>query len=120
MSKADHGRTIICTGAMLAVVATGLFGCAGSADHDILATYEAKDSTLDCVGLKQEILKAQDVINAVEEDREDISGADVIDGVLYFPFNLIAKSSNYKNAVEAAAGRIERLEELRKERDCPE
>ncbi len=42
----------------------------------------------------------------------------MIDGILWFPFNLIAKNSNYKNALEAANGRILRLTELEKERSC--
>ena len=119
MLNANYRRPRHVAGLIL-VLATGLTGCAGSADHDVLATHEARDSSLDCEGLKHEIWKAQSVIDAVNKDREDVSGADVIDGVLYFPFNLIAKSSNYEKALEAAGARIERLESLQKERDCSE
>ena len=105
---------------LILLLAVGLTGCAGSANHDVLATHEASDSALDCEGLKHEAWKAQSVIDAVNKDRDDVSGADIIDGVLYFPFNLIAKSSNYEKAVEAAGARIERLEALLKERDCSE
>ena len=105
---------------LILVLAIGLTGCAGSANHNVLATHEAKDNSLDCEGLKHEMWKAQSVIDAVNKDREDISGADILDGVLYFPFNLIAKSSNYEKALEAAGARIERLESLQEERDCPE
>ena len=62
--------------------------------------------------------KAQDIIDAVKRDREDLSGKDVLDGVLWFPFNLIAKSGNYREATEAASARISKLEQLKKQKDC--
>ena len=39
-----------------------------------------------------------------------------MDGLLYFPFNMIAKSQNYKNSLSAADKRIERLEN--DDKDC--
>ena len=91
-------------------------GCAGSASHDVLAEYEAKDSSLSCTQIAIEMYKAQEVIDAVAKDRGDLSGKDVVDGILWFPFNLIAKSGNYKKATEAAGKRIGRLEALKKEK----
>ena len=93
-------------------------GCAGSASHKVLTANEKNDSKLDCQGLDREIVKAQAVIDGVNKDKEDISGADVIDGVLWFPFNLIAKNNNYNNALEAADKRIARLNEIKKEKNC--
>lgn len=100
------------------IVSLIITGCAGSANHDVLSEYEEKDSDLSCVEIAVEISKAQDVIDAIKQDREDLSGKDVLDGVLWFPFNLIAKSGNYKNATEAAGKRIARLENLKKEKEC--
>ena len=93
-------------------------GCAGSANHKVMTENEAKDFDLECGEINSEMAKAQDVINAVNEDKSDINGADVIDGILWFPFNLIAKSSNYNNALKAADKRIARLTELKKEKGC--
>ncbi|MBI2969391.1 MAG: hypothetical protein HYY36_01455 [Gammaproteobacteria bacterium] len=95
-----------------------MYGCAGSASHKVLTSYEQNDVNLDCAEIDTEIAKAQDVIDAVNQDKEDISGKDVIDGLLWFPFNLIAKSSNYDKALEAADGRMERLTELKNEKGC--
>jgi len=63
-------------------------------------------------------MKAQIVIDGVNKDKEDFSGADIIDGLLWFPFNLIAKDSNYTEALAAGDKRISRLTELRKEKNC--
>ncbi|MBI2994060.1 MAG: hypothetical protein HYY48_07795 [Gammaproteobacteria bacterium] len=95
-----------------------LCGCAGSATHKVLTSYEENDVNLSCAEIDAEIAKAQDVIDAVNQDKEDISGKDVIDGLLWFPFNLIAKSSNYNTALKAADGRVERLTALKQEKDC--
>lgn len=95
-----------------------LYGCAGSASHKVLTSYEQNDVNLGCEEIDTEIFKAQDVIDAVNQDKEDISGKDVIDGLLWFPFNLIAKSSNYNRALEAADARIERLTQLKNDKDC--
>lgn len=95
-----------------------LSGCAGSARHDVLADYEANDVNLSCEELAVEKGKAQDVLDEVEKDREAIDGRDLTDGILWFPFNLIAKSSNYKDATAAASARIERLEALEKDKSC--
>ena len=41
-----------------------------------------------------------------------------MDGILYFPFNLIAKNSNYNNALTAANQRIISLNELKRQKGC--
>ena len=95
-----------------------LIGCAGSASHDVVSAYQAGDTNLSCGEIDQEIVRAQVVIEEVNEDKSGLSGPDVIDGLLYFPFNLAAKSQNYKNSLSAADKRIERLENLKDEKGC--
>jgi hypothetical protein len=102
------------------IAAIFLSGCAGSATHDVLTAYEADDMNLTCAEIDEEASKAQDVIDAVNQDKDDISGKDVIDAVLWFPFNLIAKSQNYSSALDAADGRIERMTQLKSEKGCVE
>ena len=95
-----------------------LTGCAGSATHQVVSAYQASDDVLSCSDIDSEIIKTQAVIDAINKDKEDISGADVVDTVLWFPFNLLAKSQNYQESLNAADRRIARLHELRKERGC--
>ena len=95
-----------------------LFGCAGSATHDVVSAYQSKDSVLTCSEIDKEIVLAQVIIDGINEDKSGISGADIMDGLLYFPFNMIAKSQNYKNSLSAADKRIERLENLKIDEDC--
>ena len=97
-----------------------LFGCAGSATHDVVSAYQSKDRTLTCSEIDKEIVRAQVIIDGINEDKSGISGADIMDGLLYFPFNMIAKSQNYKNSLSAADKRIERLENLKIDKDCKE
>ena len=92
--------------------------CAGSAEHQVVSAHRSGDSNLDCRGIDGEIVRAQVIIDGVNQDKSGMSGADWIDGILWFPFNLIAKSNNYKNATQAADRRIERLETLKKEKSC--
>jgi len=54
----------------------------------------------------------------VNKDKDDISGADVVDGLLWFPFNLIAKSENYRQSLAAADKRIANLQEMQKQNQC--
>ena len=61
-------------------------GCAGSATHDVVTAYQANDGSLSCSQIKSEMMKAQFVIDGVNRDKEDWTGADVIDGLLLFPF----------------------------------
>ena len=95
-----------------------LAGCAGSASHEILTENKAGDDRLNCEQLDSEIVKAQVVIDGVKQDQNDVSGKDVVDGVLWFPFNLIAKNDNYKNSLDAADKRIARLSDVKKEKGC--
>ncbi len=97
-----------------------LFGCAGSATHDVVSAYQSKDSALTCSEIDKEIVLAQVIIDGINEDKSGISGADIMDGLLYFPFNMIAKNQNYKNSLSAADKRIERLENLKIDKDCKE
>ncbi len=94
-------------------------GCAGSATHDVVSTHQANDDALSCREINSEMTKAQMVIDGVNKDKEDLTAADITDGILWFPFNLIAKHGNYKSAIEAADRRITHLSDLRKERNCP-
>jgi DNA-binding HxlR family transcriptional regulator len=41
-----------------------------------------------------------------------------MDGILWFPFNLIAKESNYDNALNAANQRILAMRQLKTEKKC--
>ncbi len=93
-------------------------GCAGSATHDVVSAYQASDSDLSCDQIKSEMMKAQIVIDGVNKDKEDWTAADVADGILWFPFNLIAKSANYSEALAAGSQRIARLTTLGKEKNC--
>ena len=95
-----------------------LAGCAGSANHPVLTEFEASDHLIGCEGIQDELNKAQEVIDDVMQDKTDMTVQDVTDGLLWFPFNLIAKSSNYKSSLDAASKRIARLEALQKEKGC--
>lgn len=96
-----------------------LIGCAGSASHKVVKTDPVQDQNLSCDQADAEIARSQAVINGVNEDKSDVSGSDVMDGLLWFPFNLIAKSSNYNNALTAANQRIISLKTLKQEKGCP-
>ena len=74
--------------------------CAGSAQHEVVSANRAGDARLNCKELDAEIVRAQVIIDGVNQDKQGISGADWVDGILWFPFNLIAKSQNYKNATQ--------------------
>ena len=95
-----------------------LINCAGSATHDVVSAHKAGDTDLTCKELDQEIVRAQVIIDGVEKDKSGMSGADILDGLLWFPFNLIAKSQNYKNSLNAADRRIERVEQLKVDKGC--
>lgn len=93
-------------------------GCAGSAAHKVVTANQAGDQKLTCEHLDQEIIKVQVIIDNVNKDKDDISGADVVDGILWFPFNLVAKHANYNDALEAADRRIAKLNELKERNGC--
>ena len=93
-------------------------GCAGSATHKVVSANQYGDIDLSCKEIESELIKAQVIIDDVDKDKEDMTGADVVDGILWFPFNLIAKSENYRDAIDAADQRIARLNKLKKEKNC--
>ena len=95
-----------------------LINCAGSAQHDVVSAHKAGDTDMTCKELDSEIVRAQVIIDGVEKDKSGMSGADILDGLLWFPFNLIAKSQNYKNALNSADRRIERIEKLKAHKGC--
>ena len=95
-----------------------LINCAGSAQHDVVSAHKSGDTDLTCKQLDQEIVRAQVIIDGVEKDKSGMSGADILDGLLWFPFNLIAKSQNYKNSLNSADRRIERVEQLKVDKGC--
>ena len=95
-----------------------LINCAGSAQHDVVSAHKAGDTDMTCKELDSEIVRAQVIIDGVEKDKSGMSGADILDGLLWFPFNLIAKSQNYKNALNSADRRIERVEQLKVDKGC--
>ena len=105
---------------LIASVVCGLLfvGCAGSASHKVVTANQADDPSLTCHEIDNEIRKAQSIIDEVNKDKEDLSGKDVVDGILWFPFNLIAKHENYSSALEAADRRIEKLNGIKKEKQC--
>jgi len=95
-----------------------LAGCAGSATHQVVTAHQSDDELLSCPQIDTEIIKAQVIIDGVNQDKDDMTGSDVVDGLLWFPFNLIAKSSNYSNALEAADERISNLQTLKDKKSC--
>jgi hypothetical protein len=105
---------------LLVAFVTILSGCAGSASHKVVANDPTVDLNLSCQQAEAEIMRAQSIINGVNDDKADVSGADVMDGILWFPFNLIAKESNYNNALNAANQRVLFMRQLKKDKNCPE
>ncbi len=95
-----------------------LVGCAGSANHKALSEHSDRDSKRSCHQLQSELTRAETILDEIEQDKQDINAADVVDGLFWFPFNLLVKIENYDRATEAAYRRIERLENLRTERGC--
>jgi hypothetical protein len=95
-----------------------IYGCAGSAQHKVVSANQSGDRDMTCKQLDAEIVKAQVIIDGVNQDKNDVSGADWVDGILWFPFNLIAKQQNYKNALQAADRRIENLERIKEKKNC--
>jgi hypothetical protein len=106
---------------MILAISTLFFvGCAGSASHKVVMNDLPQDQNLSCPQADAEILRAQSIISGVNDDKAEISGADFMDGILWFPFNLIAKESNYNNALSAANQRIMIMRQLKQDKNCPE
>lgn len=97
-----------------------LGGCAGSASHEVVTAHNATDDAMTCQQLTAEQVRVQAIINAVNQDKNDVTGKDMLDGLLWFPFNLIAKDSNYKSSLNAANTRLTRIDSLRKDKSCSE
>lgn len=97
-----------------------LGGCAGSANHEVVAAYNASDELMNCQQLTAEQVRVQAIVNAVNQDKNDVTGKDMLDGLMWFPFNLIAKDSNYKSSLNAANARLTRIDSLRKDKSCSE
>jgi|TARA_B100001093_G_C26577298_1_gene905598 hypothetical protein len=95
-----------------------VYGCAGSAQHKVVSANQSGDRDKTCKQLDAEIVRAQVIIDGVNQDKNDVNGADWVDGILWFPFNLIAKQQNYKNALQSADRRIENLERIKDKKGC--
>ena len=95
-----------------------LTGCANSASHEVITQTKLSDNGLSCSQIRMEIKKAESIIDSVNQDKADMTGADVVDGLLWFPFNMIAKQANYSDAVKAANARIDYLNSLAQENKC--
>mgnify|MGYP003304642655 FL=1 len=54
-----------------------------------MSANQAGDRNLSCSELDGEIVRAQVIIDGVNEDKSGISGADWVDGILWFPFNFL-------------------------------
>ena len=107
-------KRIFCLLSLLLIVSA----CAGSAQHQVVSANQSGDRDKSCKQLDAEIVRAQVIIDGVNQDKNDVSGKDWVDGILWFPFNLIAKSQNYKNALQAADRRIENLERIKEKKGC--
>ena len=94
------------------------YGCASSASHEVVKSTGSNDELLSCADIDREIQRVNSIIAGVETDKKDMTGADVIDGVLWFPFNVIAKQANYSSASKAAHARIETLTALKGRKEC--
>ncbi len=102
----------------LLIISIIVASCAGSAQHEVVSANRAGDARLDCRELDAEIVRAQVIIDGVTQDKQGIDGADWVDGILWFPFNLIAKNQNYKNATQAADRRIATLQNYKDKKGC--
>ena len=89
-----------------------LFGCA-SQSHQVINAYKHGDENMSCDAIQNEIARAEIIIESVVKDKSNISGAEVIDTVLWGPFSAVARNQNYKAALEAANKRLERLKILK-------
>ena len=92
--------------------------CANSADHEVVTKTSSTDSLLSCSEIKSETFRVQAIKDGVQKDKDDMTGSDVVDGLLWFPFNVLVKHSNYSNANEAADARLANLKILSNEKDC--
>lgn len=105
---------------ILATIAITLLlsACANSASHEVVKVTSPSDAYLDCKDIRVAKANMNQIIDGVEQDKKDMTGADVVDGILWFPFNVIAKQANYTNSKKAATARLEHLTVLEHENGC--
>ena len=99
-------------------LATLVAGCANSASHEVASASTSIDSMMTCSDIRTEFMKVNLIKEGVQKDKDDITGKDVVDGILWFPFNVLAKQANYSNANEAADKRIQVLKAMAYEQNC--
>ena len=95
-----------------------LAGCANSASHEVVSASTSIDSMMNCQDIRTEFFKVNLIKEGVKKDKDDITGKDVVDGILWFPFNVLAKQANYSSANEAADKRIQVLKRMAFEKNC--
>lgn len=95
-----------------------LSACANSASHEVVSVTSTSDPYLDCMDIRIAKANMRQIIDGVDKDKADMTGADVVDGLLWFPFNVMAKQANYANSKKAAQARLEHLTVLEKEKRC--
>jgi len=105
---------------LIALGAILLASCANSADHEVVVKSSSTDQFLSCPEIRSEIFRVQAIKDGVQRDKDDMTGSDIVDGLLWFPFNVLVKHSNYSNANEAADARISNLRILSNQKDCGE
>lgn len=93
-------------------------GCANSASHEVVRATGSNDDLLGCAEIDNEIRRVNSIADGVQQDKKDMTGADVVDGLLWFPFNVIAKQANYASASKAAQARIDTLTVLKNRKGC--
>ena len=84
----------------LLLISVIISSCAGSAQHQVVSANRAGDANLDCKGLDAEIVRAQVIIDGVNQEKQRISRAD------------------YKNATQAAYRRICVLQGYKSKKGC--
>lgn len=101
-----------------ASIALLLSSCANSAGHEVVTLNRQTDDVATCAQIKTEQKQVQAIIDEVNQDKNDLTPADVIDGVLWFPLNIVAKQANYASSLKAAKSRLEMLKTMSSERKC--
>ena len=99
------------------MLALFMFSCADKS-HMVMNAYNPGDDNLSCSDLQNETIKAELIIDAVNKDKESVSGAEVFDAVMWGFLPYLAKSNNHKDALEGANNRLKRLNELKETKQC--
>lgn len=95
-----------------------LGSCANSASHEVVSVSGPNDAYLSCDDIQIAKSYMRLIMAGIEKDKADITKADMVDHTLWFPLNVIAKQNNYSNSQRTASLRLQRLEELEKEKGC--